>query len=255
MATISANKPPTGAVRKGFMPSFPLWMVLAMCFFVFAGFGMSYLYPTAIGARSGDPPIVHLHGLAYFAWMILLLVQALLVNVKKVKLHSSLGTFGIAVATLVVFMGAVITIIAASGELGKMAMVDHDTAGVFYLSVVAPPSFALLFAMAIRAVRKPADHRSLILLATISVLMPGINRTYSYGLGVAGTPFLATYMTMNAILAAILWHHWRANGSISRNVWIGAAIIVLPQPFISLVSSSDAFADFIQYLGSLVYYR
>lgn len=255
MATAASGKSPAQSGRAGRKPSFHLWMVLVMCAYVFVGFGMSYLYPTATGTRSGDPPIVHLHGLAYFAWMLLLLVQALLVNGQQVKLHRSLGTFGIVVATLVVVMGAVITIIAASGDLGSMALVDHDTAGVFYLSLVAPPSFALLFAMAIRAVRKPADHRNLILLATISVLMPGINRTYSYGLGVEGTPFLATYMTMNAMLAAILWHQRRTTGSISRNMWIGAAIIVLPQPLNPLVSSSDAFADVIQYLGSLVIYR
>ena len=44
-------------------------------------------------------------------------------------------------------------------------------------------------------------------------------------------------------------------GAISRNSWIGVAIIVVPQLFNRLVSSTQWWADFVYFLGSLVYYR
>lgn len=63
------------AARK-FRPSFFFWMTLAMAFFVFGGFGMTYLLPMSGGTFPPAPPIVHLHGLIFFSWMILLVVQA-----------------------------------------------------------------------------------------------------------------------------------------------------------------------------------
>ena len=252
MATVSPNRAVGGLQR----PSFHFWIALLAFAFVFVGFGMSYLYPTAVGTRSGDPPVVHLHGLAYFSWMVLLLVQSALVNVKNVKLHRSLGTFGIAIGTLAVFMGAMITIVGASGAMVTRSLDDPTTAKVFFLSVVAPPSLAAIFIMAIRAVKKNiAEHRNLILIATIAVLMPGINRFYMLGLGAADVPVFATYMTMNAMLAAVLFREWRVAGKIGTSTWIATAIVLVPQPINWLVSPQPWFHDFVYYLGSLVYYR
>lgn len=245
-----ASSAAPAAGRAGFRPSFHLVMALLMCLFVFGGFGMTYLGPVAMGTRLPDPPIVHLHGIAFFSWMVLLVVQSALVNARNVRLHRSLGTFGIAIGTLVVVMGCFITIVGAS-----TTDLSGSGPGVFYLSVVAPPSFAVIFAMGIRAVRTPVVHRNLILIATISILMPGINRVYMNGVGLDYVPFLETYLTMDAFLAAVLWHEWRKTGRISRATLIGAAIVLVPQPLLPVISSTQGWADFVHSLGSLAYYR
>ena len=245
MATIAR-----GSTAGGFRPSFHLWMTLLMAFFVFGGFGMTYLWPLAAGTFAPAPPVVHLHGVVFLACTLLLVGQSALVNVRNVKLHRSLGMFGIAVAAIVFFTGLLITIVGASAGLQ-----GPDDAGLFYLSLVAPPSFAVLFAMAIRAARTPQVHRNLILLAMVSILMPGINRFYQMGLGLGSVPFYATYLTMDAMVAAVLWHERRATGGISRATWIAAAIIVVPQAFLPLVAPTEWFAGVLEWLGSLVYYR
>lgn len=239
-----------GAMKPRFRPSFHLWMALGMAAFVFTGFGMTYLFPVAAGTRLNDAPIVHLHGIVFFSWMVLLVVQSALVNTRNIRLHRSLGTFGIAVATLVVMMGVFITIAAAS-----TTDLQGNGPGVFYLSVFAPPSFAILFAMAIRAVKTPAVHRNLMLIATISILMPGINRVYMAGVGLDYVPFVQTYMTMNVFLAAILFHERRVTGTISRMTWIGTAIVVVPQVLLQPISSTQGWADFIYALGDLATYH
>jgi hypothetical protein len=228
MATI-ADK----GAKAGFRPSFHLTMVLLMAAFVFGGFGMTYLGPMAVGTRLPDSPIVHLHGIVFFGWMLLLIVQAVLVNVKNVRLHRSLGTFGIAVGTLVVTMGLFIALAGAS-----ITDLRGAGAGVFYLSFVAPPSFAILFAMAIRAVR-----------------MPGINRVYMNGLGITRVPFYETYATMDLFLAAILWHERKVTGGISRTTWIAAAIVFVPQLLLYPVSSTEWWREVVFGLGSLVEYH
>ena len=90
-ATLAAPK----AARR-FRPSFFFWMTLAMAFFVLGGFGMSYIVPMGEGTFPPAPPIVHLHGLIFFSWMILLVTQSALVGAGNVRLHRSLGTWGIA---------------------------------------------------------------------------------------------------------------------------------------------------------------
>lgn len=230
--------------------SFHLVLVLVMAAFVFGGFGMTYIGPTTMGTRPPDSPIVHLHGFAFFSWMVLLIVQSLLVNVRNVKLHRSLGMFGIAVGTFVVVMGIFITIAGAS-----TTQLQGSGAAVFYLSVVAPPSFAVLFIMAIRAVKRVAVHRSLILIATIAILMPGINRVYMTGIGLQRVPFIETYLTMDGLLALVLWKEWKTLGAVSRATWIGAAIVVVPQLLIFPISSQPWWSQFIYWLGSLAEYH
>jgi hypothetical protein len=236
--------------RSGFRPSFHLWMALLMAFFIFGGFGMTYLRPMAAGTLPPTPPIVHLHGAMFFCWMVLLVLQSVLVNVRNTGLHRSLGNLGIALAGILVLLGALITIISASATTWT-----DDSYGLMYLSVVAPPSFAILFAMAVRALKTPAIHRNLILLATLSILMPGINRLYMMGLGLDNVPFLATYLTMDAMLAAILFNERRVTGGISRATWMAAAIIVAPQVLMPVIVPWQHFREFCQFLGSLVYYR
>jgi hypothetical protein len=239
-----------GTAVTAFRPSFHLWLTLLMAMFVFGGFGMTYIGPLVSGTFPAAPPVVHLHGAFFFAWTLLLVVQSALVNARNVGLHRSLGTFGIALGGIIAFLGMLITVISA-----RTGLQAPDDAGLFYLSLVAPPSFAVLFAMAIRAVRTPQVHRNLILLAMLSILMPGINRLYMMSLGLGHVPFYATYLTMDAILAAILWHERRATGRISRATWIAAAIIVVPQFFLPVVAPTDWFANFVAWIGSLVYYR
>lgn len=239
-----------GAAGRGFKPSFHLWMALLMAAFVFTGFGMTYIGPLTAGTFRPAPPVVHLHGVVFFSWMLLLITQSLLVNTRNVRLHRSLGTFGIAIGTLVVVMGATMQIVGAS-----ITTLRGSGPGVFFLGFVAPPSFAILFAMAIRAVRTPEVHRNLILMATISVLMPGINRVYMQGVGLDYVPFFLTYLTMDLMLAALLWHERRVNGRISAMSWTGAAIVFVPQLFLKLVSSQPWWADFVYFMGALVYYR
>ena len=243
---IAANR-----TKSGFRPGFHLVMVLVMSAFVFGGFGMTYLLPHAAGTRLPDPPVVHLHGAVFFGWMLLLVVQSLLVNVKNVKLHRSLGMFGIAWGALVAFMGMLITLVASM----NVNFDDPSTPPVFFLSYVAPPSFAVIFAMAISATKAPKIHRNLVLIATIAILMPGINRMYMQVLALNYVPVFATYMTMNLLLAAVLWHERKATGSISRMSWIAAAIVVIPQPLNYLVSPQPWWFDFASAAGDLVYYR
>ena len=110
MATTAAS---ATAGERAFRPSFQFWMILAMCFFVFAGFGLHSFLPALQGDFPPAPPVVHLHGVVFIGWMLLLLLQSGLVGAGNVKLHRTLGTWGIAQGTATILMGLMMQLVAS----------------------------------------------------------------------------------------------------------------------------------------------
>ncbi|MDT8398883.1 MAG: hypothetical protein RQ899_09755 [Pseudomonadales bacterium] len=232
--------------------SFFFWMTLLMAGFVFTGFGMTYWLPLARGSFPPAPPVVHLHGLVFSCWMILLVVQAWLVKVRNITLHRSLGTFGIALATAVIFMGALITLLSGAANRDTPGPNYYDGT---YLGIMAVLGFGVLFTLAIRTVRTPAVHKRMMLFALLPLLPPGIHRVYMVPLGLSTFPLLPMYLTLDAMAVAILVHEWRQNGRIGLYSIIGAGWIVLQQALHYPLTHSPAFADFLYVLTGMMHYR
>ncbi len=225
---------------------------MVMAAFVFSGFALTYLRPMAAGTLGPLPPAIHVHGLFYFSWMILLIAQSLLINVRNVQLHRSVGTFGIVIATSLILSGALITILFARSV---RANPPADYYFLMYLSVVALLSFGALFCLAIRNTHRPDTHRRLILFATINLLPPGINRLYIVSFGLPEAPLLATFVTMDILALAILIHEWRNNRRISAASWTGAAFVLVPQLLCMPIATSAAFVSLTAMLADLAHYR
>ena len=254
MTTSATARPVTASATRRFQPSFFLWMTLLMAVLVFGGFGMTYFYPLATGTFPPAPPVVHLHGIVFSSWMILLLVQAFLVNVRNVALHRSLGTFGIALATAVMFMGALITLIGGVGAAGLSNPGANYYHGM-YLGLLAVTGFGTLFVLAMRTVRTPDVHRRMILFATLLILPPGVHRIYMVPFGLSEFPVLPMYLTLDALAIALLTHEWRNTGRISGYSMIGAGWLLLQQLLHFPVTQSEWFAHFVRELMGLVRYR
>jgi hypothetical protein len=242
----------TSAVGRSSRLSFFFWITVVMAAFVFSGFALTYLQPMAAGTLGPLPPAIHVHGVFYFSWMILLIVQSLLINVRNVPLHRSVGTFGIVIATSLLLSGALITILFARSV---RANPPADYYYLMYLSVVALISFGALFCLAIRNTRKPDTHRRLMLFATINLLPPGINRLYIVSLGLSEAPLLATFLTMDAFALALLIHEWRSTRRISGTSWVGLAFVLVPQLLCVPIATSAAFSSLTGMLADLAYYR
>jgi hypothetical protein len=247
MASVVAG---SGAKARS-VPSFYFWIALVMAVYVFGGFSLAALQRYLTNDPTTMPPVVHLHGVTFISWMTLLMVQTWLINVGNVTLHRTLGTFGIALGTAVLFAGMLIT---------ALGMSRGNPSGPFYydlmyLSLAALVGFGVLFTLAIRQVRNPENHRRLILFATIPLLPPGINRTYQVLGQLDYLPVVATYLTMAAIAAAIVVQDHRANGKLSFASKIGGSIVFGQQLLHWPITRSEAFVDVSSFLTGLVYYR
>jgi hypothetical protein len=212
------------ATLRGFRPSFQFWMILAMCFFVFGGFGMHSFVPALRGNFPPAPPVVHLHALVFIGWMLLLLVQSALVGAGNVRLHRALGTWGIAQGTATILIGLMMQLVASGRGLaaGRPAGTDG-----LYLGLLAFLGFAAMFALAIRNRARPEIHRPMILFAMLPVIPPGVNRFWANALGLDDPiPTFWLYLTLWSMAAAILVHQWRRTGRIDRYSAFGAGWIV-----------------------------
>lgn len=243
---------PASVVRRSFQPSFFFWMTVVMAAFIFSGFGLTYWIPMASGTLAALPPVVHLHGLFFFSWMVLLVVQAILINAKNVQLHRSLGSFGIALGTGVLLLGALLTVLSARLGIGNPSPSSN---ALNYLSVVAVLSFGVLFVLAIRKTRRPESHKRLILFSTINLLPPGVNRLYMVSFGLTDVPLLATYLTLDALAIAMLVYDWRTIGRASAASLTGAAFVFGPQLLYPLIANSAAFERVVALLGGIAHYR
>jgi hypothetical protein len=220
-ASAAAATGPAGAFR----PSFSFWMTLAMALFVFGGFGMHSFLPALQGNFPPAPPIVHLHGLVFIGWMILLLFQSALVSAGNVTLHRALGTWGIAQGTATILIGLMMQLV-ASGR-GYAAGRPAGTDGL-YLGLLAFLGFAVMFTLAIRNRTRPDIHRRMILFAMLPVIPPGVNRFWANALGLDDpVPTFWLYLTLWSMAAAILLHQWRRTRRIDRYSAFGAGWIVV----------------------------
>jgi len=145
-------------------------VAVAAALVVFVGFARTYYLKELFGTRS-LPLLLHVHGLVMTLWFVLFLVQVRLVAAYRTDLHRRLGVFGALLALLGVVIGATTIIVRAKPHFRP----GHSLAGLaFQLSILLV--FAVLVAAAIVFRRRSDFHKRLMLLASVSILMPAIVR-------------------------------------------------------------------------------
>lgn len=147
-------------------------MGLAAIAFSVASFAPSLIQTSA---RNGPlTPLLALHGSASVIWLVLFVVQARLVAVRRVGLHRRVGVASLAVAALFVWSGYLMVVAMGrrgydmSGDLAARA----DPLAALGFPLLDLGLFAVLVTAAVLARRRPAVHRRLMLLVVFGALMP-----------------------------------------------------------------------------------
>ncbi|MEO6006006.1 MAG: hypothetical protein ABIZ04_20220 [Opitutus sp.] len=119
--------------------------------------------------------IVVVHGTAITAWYVLSLLQALLISVKKPRLHMKLGWLAVALVPVVAVSGAMVAIRSAraSGAFDFFGMVYTDFLLVMLMEMIM---FSVFVVLGLMNRRQPAFHRAMMLLASLSMVMGGAVR-------------------------------------------------------------------------------
>src|SRR3989449_4367468 len=147
-------------------------MALLMLATVFVGFAPTY-YLAGMFLAPLPSLIIHLHGAAFSAWILLLVTQTSLVSAGRVDIHRRLGIAGFLLACLMVTLG----VLAATDSLVRHGGPPSLDPKLFY---VIPMTDMLIFAtlvfFAFPARSNPPAHKRLILVATIALLIAAIAR-------------------------------------------------------------------------------
>jgi hypothetical protein len=160
----------TAAVFKSdrgslFYPAMALLAVAA----VLVGFSTTYFAPMASGKFAG-PIVAHIHGGLFFAWILLVTVQPLLIRSNRWQLHRKLGLIALPLAVAMALSGIGVGLYAVRRDLAAGA---GDVSYSSLLGVLTAMAVFVAFVAAAIALRKrPAWHKRLILLATIAILWP-----------------------------------------------------------------------------------
>jgi hypothetical protein len=132
---------------------------------VFAGFAPSFYLRSAFRPDHELSIVLHLHGLAFSAWVILFLVQTILIAKGSPRLHRRLGwiTLGVALAMLLL-VGA------ATVEQMRRGIPLEDAAQDIAFNLFGSVMFAVPLSGAILWRKRPDWHKRLMLCATLALL-------------------------------------------------------------------------------------
>jgi len=114
------------------------------------------------------PLLLWFHGAAFSSWILFYILQSTLVRTHNVKIHRSLGWFGVGLAAVMVVLGSIIAVIMAHFDWFTL----HEPGTDVFLSVPWGDMFEFgpLVALAILWRRKPELHRRLLFIATCCLL-------------------------------------------------------------------------------------
>ena len=198
---------------------FYLAMAVALAITAFVGFAPSYFLKPIFRPAVVLTPLVHVHGLLFGTWTLLLVVQTSLVAAQRTDLHRKLGVAGVVLALLMLAAGGMLALDSARRGLAPGG-VDPVTFLAIPLGALA--MFAGFFGAAIATRRRPATHKRLMLLATTSIITPAIARLWF----VHQQPPIALGLTNLFVLAAVAHDWWRDRRVHPVYIWGGLFILV-----------------------------
>lgn len=117
--------------------------------------------------------VIHVHGAAFSAWILLFVTQTSLVAAHRVDLHKKLGLAAFGWSCLMVVFG----LLAATDLLRRGVVNGGVDPRTFYAGTILDiVTFGVLIFFAFRTRFNPVTHKRLALLATISLMGPAIGR-------------------------------------------------------------------------------
>lgn len=208
---------------------------------VFAGFAPTYFLKSYYGSPP-LMPLLHLHGIVFTSWIVLLLTQTTLVAANRTDVHRRLGIAGAVIAVTIAVVGTTTAIIRAKQGAAPP--------GVPPLVFLAIPLFDMLvFSSLVSAgfyFRRRSDvHKRLMVLATISILAAAIARL-PLDILKAGPP--AFFVLTDMFIVACIVYDLIARRRIHRATVWGALIIVVSQPLRLMISGTSAWMAFATWL-------
>jgi hypothetical protein len=209
---------------------------------VVLSFPITYFHPLVTGSKSFTL-LRHLHGLAFFAWVGLYVVQSRLVRAGNIRLHRELGIAGVALAGAMLPLG-LWQAVTAAGERQATGMELPFEFSLYNLVDILV--FSAAFGWAIyEATRRIEWHRRLMFIALLNLFGPAFSRITAL-LPIAYPWYdMLPNLVADAVLGALALHDRRVLGRV-HPVTLWAVLVLIPlhavEPFVARSSWWNALA-------------
>jgi hypothetical protein len=215
---------------------------LAILVTVLIGFAQTYYLRPVLPAdtRVLRPltPLIHVHGVLFTGWLLLLVAQTRLVAARRVDLHRRLGVAGGLIAAAMLGVGTVTALEAAARGTAPLGL---DPLRFMVVPLAAIALFALLVAAALLARRDAQSHKRLIVLANVALLPPALARwvIFHFGLG----PPVVFALASLYLVPLVVWDLRRWKRLHPVTLW-GGLLVLLSGPGRFLLGQTDAWLRF-----------
>jgi uncharacterized membrane protein len=199
----------------------------------FLGFAPTYFLKPILPSPE-LPPLVHWHGAAFTAWVVLFATQTWLIDRRRTDLDRRLCMSGIVLAVAMVVLGLLTTFGAARRGI---AAPGFDTAAFMIVPGLYIVLFAIFVALGIAWRTRPEYYKRLMLLATLSLMGPALARLPA----LAGKPpdVPMGVVLVIAIVLATIALDWRANRRLHPVLLWGGLLIITSVPLRIAAARSD----------------
>lgn len=222
-------------------------MAVAIVITVFVGFARTYYLRPYFGTPTLTP-LLHLHGIVFTSWLVLLLTQTVLVAANRIGIHRRLGVAGAVLAVLMILVGCATAIIRA-----KIVEVPPGAPSPLVFLTI-PLGDMLVFATLVAAgfyFRRRGDvHKRLMLLATIAILPAAVARLPFAFIQQVGP--LAFFGLADLFIVACLIYDLVSRGRPHRAIIWGGLLIVVSHPLRLVIGNTQAWLSFATWLTGWV---
>lgn len=235
-----------------------LWLAILSLLIAVVGFTPTYWAQLPAGTTNASP-LIHLHALAFTAWPLLLVSQALRIERGKLRNHRFWGIAGISLATIMLIVGIATAVVAMQARLANG---EGDAARAFLIvPITGVGVFYLYFMAAAFNFTRPEWHKRFVIVATSSVLQAAVARfvffaKHGIGPGVRPSSFPVVPVTAPLVGSLLLdlmvvfgmVIDWRRDGR-PHPAWLwGLAGLLVVQGARAPLSSTSAWLSFADWL-------
>jgi hypothetical protein len=208
-------------------------MAIAVFAVVFVGFAPTY-YLRLHFQTTPLPLYLHLHGLAFTAWIGLFAAQTMLVAARRIDVHRRFGWAGAALAVVMV----VVAITAAILSGRRAVAAGHEDEALTFLTTpfLAMVVFTILVGGAIYYRRRTETHKRLMLLATISLLDAAVAR---WPIDFVATSAWALYVLTDLFIVAAVLYDLASRRRVHPVYLWGSALILAGQSLRTVIGQTE----------------
>lgn len=215
--------------------------------FVFIGFARSY-YLAGLFRAPLPNLLVHIHGVVFSAWILLLITQTSLIAAHRVDLHRRLGLLGFGLACLMVMLGLLVSGDRLARHTATPVAETVEEVRAFYAIPLADIlMFATFIGFGYRNRFSPAVHKRLMLFATLALLDAAFDRWPIFG------PYslpVVNIVCFVPLLLLLMGYDWWSTGTVQRVTLCSSLFLMVVQQARHPIGHTAVWQSFAAWVGT-----